>query len=154
MRPKKSSDTWLTKEAFELLDEFWCERVINILQDLSELPHLRYAYAVSLGGTRLSAAIGPGAKPLKDDPTGPEAFHHLAEVVEEYLERIGQPAPAHVTVELADEMLFVGSTGKLILVASFDGQAARGYVGMKLAKRISHMRNIFKASQQKGGTRA
>lgn len=146
--PKKNAQRdWLEPAAYEELDEFWQERLVNILEDLADLPHLRYAYAVGREGVRLSKNIGPGRRIVKGDNADPAKFFHLARITEDYLKRIDQEAPAHVTVELAEEMLFVGSTGALILVASFEGNAARGYVGMKLAKRISHLRNIFRAAQ-------
>ena len=112
------------------------------------LPHIRYAYAIGQSGSRLTNAIGPDGELIKDEDSNPQMFYHLTKIVEEYLENINQPAPAHVTVELEDEMLFVGSTGALILVASFDGSAARGFVGMKLTKRISHLRGIYKMSHR------
>lgn len=147
-------DAWFEEAAWDELDEFWRERVFNILQDLAELPHLKYAYAVGEGGSRLTKMIGPDSEIIDNEESDPIMYYHLAKTVEEYLDHIEQPAAAHVTIELEDEMLFVGSTGALILVASFDGDAARGYVGMKLTKRISHLRNIFRASakqrKQKG----
>ena len=151
LRKKRQPLDWLTSNASDELDEFWQERVVNILGDLSVLPHLRYAYAVGLKGGRLTEIIGPGGEIVTDLRSDPAVYFHLAQIVENYLTLIDQPAAAHVTVELADEMLFVGSTGALILVASFDGNAARGFVGMKLAKRISHLRSIFKSTTPKRG---
>jgi len=148
MKKKSLIDLWLTPEGGETLDEFWSERVVNILQDLSDLPHLNYAYAIGADGVRLSRTIGPGRREVTNDDSDPRMFFNLARIVEEYLGRIDHPSPAHVTVELEDEMLFVGSTGALILIAAFDGRALRGFVGMKLTKRISHLRSMFRASHK------
>jgi len=148
MKKKSLIDLWLTPGGWDLLDEFWRERVVNILQDLSDLPHMKYAYAVGQNGVKLTHTIGPGRRDITDEGSNPLMFYHLARIVEDYLQNIYHGAPAHVTVELEDEMIFVGSTGTLILVATFDGRASRGFVGMKLTKRISHLRGLFRASQK------
>ncbi len=138
----------LTAIAPEVIDEVWQTRVVVLLDDLAELPHLCYAYVVGKEGRKLTETIGPGGKIIKDHQSDSHVFANLANYVEEYLESIEHPYPAHVLIEMEDELLFVGSTGKVILVASFDSEAPRGFMAMKLTKRISHLRKLFRTMEK------
>jgi len=138
---KKSAteDSWLTPKAMDLLDPTLQEGVIAILEDMAWWPHLKYAYVIGKDGLKLTYSIGQMGELVSEESYRPSLFYNLATTVEEYLANIDHPAPAHVTVELAGELLFVASTGELFLVASFESDVERGYMSMKLAKRIAHL---------------
>ncbi len=148
MKSQIPDESWLTQDAIESLDQVWRDRVIVILQDLANLPHLRYAYVIAKSsGMRLTKMVGPDSG--NDEKYNKYMmFFHLARIVEEYMVHLERPAPAHVQLELEDEMLFVGSAGELVLVAAFDGNVARGYMSMKLTKRISHLRTLFRTREK------
>ncbi len=150
MSTDKPGENWLTQEGSEGLDQAWRDRVVVILQDLVNLPHLKFAYVISGEGVRLTKFLGQGGEELESMEHDHKAYFHLADVVEEYLKNLGIDAPAHVTVEMEEDMLFVGSAGQLILVAAFEGNVARGYMSMKLTKRISHLRTLFR-TRERGG---
>ena len=139
----------LTPKARELLDSTWQESVEVVLEDMSTWPDLHYAYAVGRDGLKLTYSIGPNGELVSEGTYNPDLYYNLATTVEEYLTGIGHPAPAHVTVELEKELLFVASCGELFLVASFGKDVERGYMSMKLAKRVAHLRNLYR-SQRKG----
>jgi len=141
------SATWLTDQAQEELGHDNQVRLAMILQDLVTLPYLRYTYVLDRsGGVCLSHPIGPNGKVVAAKHR-PDAFLHLVNITELYLVEIEQNAPAHVTVDTRDEMLFIASAGPWVLVAAFEGQATRGYLSMKLTKRISHLRSMFRTME-------
>lgn len=141
---------WLTEEAHSELDESNLNRLEVILKDLVTMPHLRYTYVISRNGVQLTSALGPMGKRMPDSLLHHNEYFHLATITENYLENLEHPAPAHVTIDMEDEMLFVGSAGPLILVAGLDGNAVRGYMSMKLTKRISHLRRLFRTLDSGG----
>lgn len=143
--PKKKLDkSWLTEEALELLDENWRYRLLLILQDIPSWPQLKYAYAISLKGTRLSYPIGPDFVRIDDNSYSPEIFFFLAGIIEDFLTNIDHPSPAQVTIELEHEILYIASCGELYLVASFYSGVPKGYMSMKLTKRINHLRHLWR----------
>lgn len=137
-----AQEFWLTKEAQDVLSHAWQERLLVIIEDLAGWPHLNYAFAISKDCVQLTHPIGPGGDVVNEKAYSTDVFHHLAMTVEDYLVNIEHPAPAYVTIELEGELLFVASTGTVYLVASFEGIVERGYMSMKLKKRIAHLRNI------------
>ncbi|MFC2150400.1 hypothetical protein ACFLQV_02735 [Calditrichota bacterium] len=137
-----ADERWLTSEALDLMSHQWHERILVIMEDLSKWTHLRYAFAIGRDGIQLTHPIGPKGTILDEKAYSHEIFHHLALTVEEYLVNIEHPAPAYVTIELEHELLFVASTGAVYLVASFEDVVERGYMSMKLKKRIAHLRNV------------
>ncbi len=149
MSKKSAQETWLTPEAMDILSHVWQERIALIIEDLADWPHMNYAFAINNDGVKLTYKIGPGGTVVNEDAYPTEVFHHLANTVEEYLMNIEHPADAQVTIELENELLFVASTGEIYLVASFKGIVERGYLGMKLKKRIAHLKSLS-AQQQKG----
>ena len=134
---------WLTAFAMEEIGDVWRDRIVVLLSDLSHLPYLRYAYVVSKNGIKLTETIGAGGKIVEGNALNPKIFSDLAKIIEEYLVSIEHPSPAHLLTELGDELLFIGSAGEIILVAFFDGDAPRGYVSMKLSKRMMHFRKLY-----------
>ncbi|MFC2170586.1 hypothetical protein ACFLQJ_01255 [Calditrichota bacterium] len=149
MKEPNLDEKWLMEVAFDALDEDNRKRVLIIMRDLVTLPHLRYTYVINKDGRRLTRPVGREGKILDDTTLMHEGFFYLARITEEYLKNLGQKAPAHVTVEMEEEMLFVGSAGPLILVAAFDGTIARGYMSMKLTKRISSLRKLFRTIEKR-----
>ncbi|MDP8228968.1 MAG: hypothetical protein P9M15_05895 [Candidatus Electryoneaceae bacterium] len=143
----KNKPVWLTKLAMEELGEVWQDRVVVLLRDLSQLPHLRYAYIVSKDGNKLTETIGPGEKIVEGNDLNPKMFSDLARYIEEYFINIEHPAPAQLISEFGDDLLFIGSTGEVILVAFFDGEAPRGYMSMKLSKRMMHLRKLYRTME-------
>ncbi len=140
----KKKINYLKPIALELIDDVWQNRVVVLLEDLTGLPHLQYAYVISKKGEKLTETIASGNKITKEHESDAKQFADLAGIVEEYLDNLEHPFPAHVLIEMEDELLFVGSTGEVILVASFDGNAPRGYMSMKLSKRVNHLRKLFR----------
>lgn len=143
----KLDSSWLTDEAKRNLNSAWQERVLLVLKDMSNWPQLRYALAVGLDGSKLTGVIGPDGKEAQVKTYPPLLLFYMAGTVEEYLADIDHSAPAHVTIELEDEVLFIGSTGEFYLVASLDADVHRGYMSMKLSKRIKHLRSLFSREQ-------
>jgi len=140
----KLDTSWLTDEAMKTLEPEWRYRVLLILQDISGWSHLNYAYGIGLDGSRLTHIIGPNAERIEKVTYPTETFYFLAGIVEEFLANIEYPAPAQVTIELEDEILYLASCGELYLVASFYSSIPMGYMVMKLTKRISHLRNLWR----------
>lgn len=143
----KKKINYLKPIALELINEVWQDRVVVLLEDLTGLPHLQYAYVISKGGEKLTETITSGNNKVNSHPSEAKQFADLARIVEEYLANLQHPYPAHVLIEMENELLFVGSTGEVILVASFDGNAPRGYMSMKLSKRVNHLRRLFRTME-------
>ncbi|MDP8208106.1 MAG: hypothetical protein P9L92_15685 [Candidatus Electryonea clarkiae] len=148
MKEPDLNEKWLMDVAFDALDEDNRRRVMIIMKDLVTLPHLRYTYVINKDGRRLTRPVGQNGEILSEETMLHEEFFYLVRITEEYLKNLGNKAPAHVTVEMEDETLFVGSAGPLILVAAFDGSIARGYMSMKLTKRISSLRKLFRTLER------
>ena len=146
---KRIDESWLTQEAKESLNPALQERILVILHDLSMWMDLKYAYLIGSDGAKLTQTIGTGGK-LVDSATYPEeVFYNFIAVVEEYLTKIKLEPLTHITIELEDELLFIGATKELFLVAAFEGNVARGYMSMKLAKRVSHLKRILELQKQR-----
>lgn len=140
----------MTPEAKETLNPALQERVLVILHDLSMWLDLKYAYIIGSDGTKLTKTIGSGGKLMETATTYPEeVFYNFIAVVEEYLIKIKLEPLTHITIELENELLFVGATKEMFLVAAFEGHVARGYMSMKLAKRVSHLKRILQMQKQR-----
>ena len=144
MLKKRLDESWLTEEAKRTLEPEWRYRVLLILQDIATWSQLNYAYGIGLDGARFTHTIGPGEARVNQGTYSTVTFFFLAGIVEEFLANIEYPAPAQVTIELEDEILYLASCGELYLVASFFSGVPKGYMVMKLTKRISHLRNLWR----------
>jgi len=140
----KLDESWLSDEAKQKLEPEWRYRILLILQDISTWSQLNYAYGIGQDGSRLTHSIGPNAKRVDKGAYSTDTFFFLAGIVEEFLTNIEYPAPAQVIIELKDEILYLASCGELYLVASFYSGIPKGYMVMKLTKRISHLRNLWR----------
>ena len=146
---KRIDESWLTQEAKETLNPALQDRILVILHDLSMWMDLNYAYLIGNDGTKLTQTIGTGGKLVEKATYPEEVFYNFIAVVEEYLTKIKLEPLTHITVELEDELLFVGATKEIFLVAAFKGHVARGYMSMKLAKRVSHLKRILQMQKQR-----
>ncbi len=70
---------------------------------------MKLSIAVSQNGKQLTNPIAEAGVITDPNLENPMTFFHLARITENYLENLGKGAPAHVTVEMEDEMLFIGS---------------------------------------------
>ena len=140
----------MTPDAKEMLNPALQERVLVILHDLSMWLDLKYAYIIGSEGTKYTKTVGTGGKLITTETTYPEeVFYNFIAVVEEYLTKIKLEPLTHITIELENELLFVGATKEMFLVAAFQGHVARGYMSMKLAKRVSHLKRILQMQKQR-----
>ena len=144
MSKKKPDEAWLTDEAREGLYPEWQHRLLSILQDMATWSQLKYAYAIGKDGVRYTHSIGPGGIRVKDETYSSSTFFALSGIIEDFLSSIEYPTSAQVTIELEDEILTIASCGELYMVASFYSGVPKGYMTMKLAKRISHLRVIWR----------
>lgn len=146
---KRFDESWLTQVARDNLKQALQDSVLVILQDLSMWMNLKYAYIISRDGLKLTETIGPEGELGESETYSPDVFFNLAKIMGEYLTGFENETLTHVTVELEDELLFIGATEELFLIASFEGHVARGYMSMKLDKRVSHLKNMLRLHSEK-----
>lgn len=135
---------WLTEGARDTLDEEWQLRILLVLEDMITWPQLKYAYAIAENGHKLTQTIGPKAEKVDSSAHAPITFFFLAAIIEEFLGNVGSKSAAQVIIELEHEILYIASCGELYMVASFYSGVPKGYMAMKLAKRVNHLRNIWR----------
>lgn len=142
---KKTLDVkWLTESAQSSLDKEWQLRILLVLEDMITWPQLKYTYAIAENGQKLTQTIGPKAEKVDSGAHSPITFFFLAAIIEEFLGNIGRSSPAQVTIELEQEILYIASCGGLYMVASFYSGVPKGYMAMKLAKRVNHLRSLWR----------
>jgi len=141
---KNLEEPVLTKAARKSLDLRWQNRLKVILQDLATWSQLKYTYAISTEGERLSDPIGPDADRIDNDDYRTLDFFSLSGIINEFLINIESPGPSQVTVELANEILYIASCEKLYLIAAFYRGIPSGYMSMKLYKRIRSLRSLMR----------
>lgn len=140
----KLDSRWLTESAQSSLDKEWQQRILFVLEDMITWPQLKYAYAIAENGQTLTKTVGPKAEKVDSGAHSSITFFFLAAIIEEFLGNIGRSSPAQVTIELESEILYIASCGGLYMVASFSSGVPKGYMAMKLAKRVNHLRNLWK----------
>lgn len=140
-------NSWLTEGARYTLDKEWQHRILLVLGDMITWPQLKYAYAIADNGQKLTHAIGPEAEKVDSSAHAPITFFFLATIIEEFLSNIDQKSPAQVTIELEHEILYIASCGELYVVASFYSDVPKGYMAMKLSKRVHNLRNLWGTDQ-------
>lgn len=143
MGKKKLDSKWLTEEARSSLGYDWQDRILLVLQDMASWPQLKYAYAIGANGSKLTHSIGPKARRIDSGAQTPITFFFLAAIVEEFLANIDYPSPAQVTIELEHEVLYIASCGEMYMVGCFYSGVPKGYMAMKLTKRVSNLRSIW-----------
>jgi len=136
--------SWLTESALETLDKEWQHRILLVLEDMITWPQLKYAYAIADSGHKLTQTIGPKAEEVDSGAHAPKTFFFLAAIIEEFLNNINHKSPAQVIIELEHEILYIASCGEMYVVASFLSGVPKGYMAMKLAKRVYHLRNLWR----------
>jgi len=147
---KNSLDiTSLTEEGKSSLDSDWQKRILLVLEDMSTWSKMKYAYAIGADGSKLTHAIGPNAKRVDSGVQSSITFYFLAAIVEEFLTNIQRPAPPQVTIELEREILYIASCGELYIVACFSSGVPKGYMAMKLSKRVSRLHAIWSTERHK-----
>ncbi|MDP8241263.1 MAG: hypothetical protein P9X24_19415 [Candidatus Hatepunaea meridiana] len=144
MTKKNLEEPVLTNSARKSLDMKWQNRLKVILQDLSTWSQLKYTYAISIEGERLSDPIGPDADRIDNDDYRTLDFFRLSGIINEFMINIETPGPSQVTVELENEILYIASCEKLYLIAAFYRGIPSGYMSMKLCKRIRSLRSLLR----------
>ena len=143
MPKRKRDESWLTSEAKQAFKPEWQDRVLKILQDISTLPHLKFTCVIGKDGSRFTRSVSPNASHAIDESYSTLSYSKFANIIDEYVNNLGYSSSSQVTIELEDEILVIAPCGELYLIASFFHGIPRGYMSMKLTKRISHMRSMW-----------
>jgi len=138
----------LTETAKVWLEVDFQEHLITILHYLSMWEHLNYAFFINAKGESYTSFIGPLGQKVNSIDFPPQKFHLIARLVNDYLYQIKQGQMTHLTIELSDQMLFLGAIGDLFLVVSLRKNSETDDDIQKVAERIENLKTILRLPKE------